>query len=604
MSSADQHLARGLRPRLTAKVHADERSLIVLALLIGVGGGLGAVAFRELIIGITRLATGHTDYAGLGRVANPHVPWLGPWFLLIVPVLGGLFYGPLLARFAPEARGHGVPEVMLAVARHGGRIRPRVAVVKALASAACIGTGGSVGREGPIVQIGAALGSALGHLMELPERHMRLLVACGAAAGISATFNTPIAGVFFAMEIILRRVDAASFGLPVVASVSAAAVGRAAFGNKPFLSLPAVHVQTAADYALFTGLGVLAAFVGLAFVRVLYASEDLADRWWRGPAWARPVAGGVLLGLLLLALPEMYGVGYPVLSHVVEGHDALAFVLLLMVAKAIATSTTIAIGGSGGVFAPSLFIGAMLGSAYGRAGHALLGGLIAGSGAYGVVGMGAVFAASARAPMTAVLILFELTGDPGVILPAMLAIAVAVAVADQVTKDNIYTLKLRRRGIDIDQRPEAELLVGRTVPASLRAGVEPVAWDTPLRDLADRMATADAVVLAVIGPDLGFEGIVTLTDVETHLGSDDQETITAATVLRTVSPVYVGDPLARALRTMSDADVDTLPILARGGNEIAGWLSSTDLLRAIRESGAARGVTPVDDVQARTPTPS
>ncbi|WP_051471459.1 chloride channel protein [Patulibacter minatonensis] len=433
------------------------RGLVVLAILIGLGGGLGAIAFRELIVGITHLATGHDDYAGLGRVAHPQLPWLGPWFLLVVPVLGGLVYGPLLAFFAPEARGHGVPEVMLAVARDGGRIRPRVAIVKALASAACIGTGGSVGREGPIVQIGSALGSTLGQLSRRSGDELRLLVGCGAAAGISATFDTPIAGVFFAMEVILRRVDAASFALPVLSSVVAAAVGRAVFGDEPFLALPHVTLSSAADYPLFVGLGVVAAIVGTGFVRTLYGVEDLADRLWRGPAWARPVAGGVLLGAMLLALPELYGVGYPVLTSVVEGHHALGLVLLLLVAKAVATSTTIAIGGSGGVFAPSLFLGAMLGSAFGRVGHLVLGGAMAASSAYGVIGMGAVFAACSRAPMTAVLILFELTGDSGVILPAMLAIVVAVATARALGHDDIYTLKLRRRGIDIDApRPPAE----------------------------------------------------------------------------------------------------------------------------------------------------
>ncbi|UTI63043.1 chloride channel protein [Paraconexibacter antarcticus] len=572
------------RARLSAWARTSDRPLIAMALLIGLGGGVGAVLFRELIIGITRLVTGREDYAGLGRVASTHAHWLGPWFLLLAPVLGGLFYGPLLARFAPEARGHGVPEVMLAVARQGGRIRPRVAVVKAFASAACIGTGGSVGREGPIVQIGSALGSALGQLADLPERHLRTLVACGAAAGISATFNTPIAGVFFAMEVILRRVDASSFGLPVVSSVAAAAVGRAAFGDKPFLTLPAVHVASVADYALFAGLGVLATLAGLGFVRILYGTEDLAERLWRGPAWARPVAGGLLLGLLLLALPEMYGVGYPVLSRVVEGHDALALVLLLMVAKAVATSTTIAIGGSGGVFAPSLFIGAMLGSAYGRTAHALLGGgLIAASSAYGVVGMGAVFAACARAPMTAVLILFELTGDPGVILPAMLAIATTVALADAITKDTIYTLKLRRRGIDIDAPAGERLLAGLRVPAPAPGGPAPVRWDRALTDLAGRFADTGTSTLAVMGPDRQFEGIVTLTDVEQHLDADDVAHLTAGTVLRPAPTVHQGDALHELLDALAQTGVESLPIFDRStAGAPTGWLGSADVLALIR----------------------
>ena len=277
---------------------------------------------------------------------NPLVPGLGIWFVVLAPVIGGLIYGPLVARFAPEARGHGVPEVMLAVNRLGGRIRPQVPVVKSLASAICIGSGGSVGREGPIVQIGSALGSVTGQLFGLQESQLRLLVACGAAGGISATFNAPIAGVFFALELILRNFQTQSFGLVVLSSVTADAIGRAAFGNHPFLSLPAFNFSSPLELVLYAGLGVLATGVGLAFVRVLYAGEDLADRLWRGPDWLRPAAGGILLGLLLLAVPQMYGVGYPVLERAVGGHYVILVLLGLLAAKILATSLTMWIGGS------------------------------------------------------------------------------------------------------------------------------------------------------------------------------------------------------------------------------------------------------------------
>ena len=385
------------------------------------------------------------------------MPGLGIWFVLFAPVIGGLVYGPLVARFAPEARGHGVPEVMLAVNRDGGRIRPRVPLVRSLASAICIGSGGSVGPEGPIVHIGSALGSLIGQLRRLPESQLRLLVACGAAGGISATFNAPIAGVFFSLELILRKFQARSFGLVVLSSVTADAIGRAAFGNHPFLSLPAFTLSSPLELVLYAGLGVLAAGVGLAFIRVLYAGEDLADRLWHGPDWLRPATGGILLGLLLLAVPQMYGIGYPVLQRAVAGHYVILVLLALLAAKVLATSLTMWIGGSGGVFAPSLFMGAMLGSAYGAAAHHFMPHLAAAAGAYGLVGMGAVFAATARAPITAVIIIFELTGNYQIILPLMLAAVVTTALCNALTRDTIYTLKLRRRGIDIDtpQAPSA-----------------------------------------------------------------------------------------------------------------------------------------------------
>ncbi len=419
----------------------------MLALAIGVGAGAGAVAFRYMILGFTELFSGHRDYSAAGHAANPGVPWLGIWFVLIAPVLGGLLYGPLVSRFAPEARGHGVPEVMYAVNRNGGRMRPQVPIVKSLASAICIGSGGSVGREGPIVQIGSALGSVTGQALKLPEGQLRLLVACGAAGGISATFNAPIAGVFFALELILRDFETRSFGLVVLSSVAADAVGRAAFGGHPFLRLPGFHFGSPLELLLYAGLGVLATVVGLGFVRILYSGEDLADRIWGGkPQWLRPGVGGVLLGLLLLAVPQMYGVGYPVLQDAVAGHYVILALLGLLAAKVIATSLTMWIGGSGGVFAPSLFMGAMLGSAYGAAAHDLLPGLAVAAGAYGLVGMGAVFAAAARAPITAVIIIFELTGDYQIILPLMFAVVVATAISNALSRDTIYTLKLRRRG--------------------------------------------------------------------------------------------------------------------------------------------------------------
>ena len=291
--------------------------MLVLSLLIGAGAGLGAVAFRYMILGFTYAFTGHRDYSAAGHASNPLVPGLGVWFVVLAPVVGGLIYGPLVSRFAPEARGHGVPEVMLAVNRLGGRMRPQVPIVKSLASALCIGSGGSVGREGPIVQIGSALGSVLGQFVRVTESQLRLLVACGAAAGISATFNAPIAGVFFALELILRNFETESFGFVVLSSVTADAIGRAAFGSHPFLTLPGFSFTSPLELVLYAGLGVLAVGVGLAFIRVLYAGEDLADRLWRGPGWLRPAAGGILLGLLLLAVPQMYGVGYPVLEHAV-----------------------------------------------------------------------------------------------------------------------------------------------------------------------------------------------------------------------------------------------------------------------------------------------
>ena len=419
-------------------IRTSPAGLGVLAIVTGAGAGLAALVFRSLIRWFTALLSGHPDYGAAGHAPNPWVPWLGPWFVVLAPAVAGLLYGPLIYRYAREARGSGVPEVMLAVAENGGRIRPAVAVVKSLASAICIGGGGSVGREGPIVQIGSALGSALGQRLRIAEPRLKLLLACGAAGGISATFNAPIAGVLFALELLLRDFSAESAGVVLLASVTAAVIGRAAFGPAAFLSVPPFALRSLAEYGFYAGLGLCAAVVGVAFIRVRYGLEDLANRVWRGPEWLRPAVGGLGLGLVLLVLPEMYGVGYPVLESAIREQYGPGLLILFLIGKIVATSLTIAIGGSGGVFTPTLFMGAMLGTAYGGVLHAAWPDLTGPAGAYGLVGMGAVFAAAARAPMTAVVSILELTGEYQLILPLMLAVALAAGTGRLLSRDTIF----------------------------------------------------------------------------------------------------------------------------------------------------------------------
>lgn len=576
---------------------ASPQATLGLALVVGLVAGVGAIAFRELIVGATELFSGRTDPSAAGRVANPEIPALGPWYLLLAPVLGGLLYGPLVARFAPEARGHGVPEVMFAVARHGGRIRPRVALVKALASAICIGSGGSVGREGPIVQIGSAMSSALGQRLRIDEARLRVLVACGAAGGIAATFNAPIAGVAFALEVILREFEAGALAAIVLSSVTSAAIGRLAFGDDPFLTLPQFGVVSAPEYLLYALLGLVAALVGVAFIRILYGMEDRADRLWRGPAWARPAVGGVLLGLLLLALPQMYGVGYPVLEQAVGGHDALALLLVLLVAKIVATSLTLSIGGSGGVFAPSLFLGAMLGSAFGQAAHGLLPSLTAPGGAYGIVGMGAVFAAASGAPATAVLIIFELTGDYTIILPLMVAVVVASAAARLLSADTIYTLKLRRRGIDLDARPGATA----RLPTAAAMGPVPaaIASQTALTAALEHFAVHHATVAPVPAPDGTLLGVVALRDVERALDADPGACV--GDLAHVPPTVRADEPLDVAVDAIADAAEDGIPVLASDGVALVGWITQRDALTAYR-SGAAASASPTSAMDSAAAT--
>lgn len=556
-----------------------------MALIVGAGAGGGAIVFRWLIATFTGIFTGHSDYSDAGHAANPHFPALGRWFVVLAPVIAGLLYGPLVQRFAKEARGHGVPEVMYAVARRGGRIRPQVAVVKSLASALCIGGGGSVGREGPIVQIGSALGSSIGQAVGLAENRTRVLLACGAGGGIAATFNAPLAGVFFAMELILRDFTAEAFGLVVLASVTASVIGQAAFGSSPFLHLPTFTVQHLSEYVLFAALGLIAGAVGVLFTRVLYWIEDGCDFLWRGPEWARPAVGGVLLGLLLLVLPQMYGVGYPVLEHAVTGDYTVVFLMLLLVGKMLATSLTIGIGGSGGVFAPSLFLGATLGAAFGAGAHAIAPGIAGPIGTYGLIGMGAVFAGAARAPITAVVIMFELTGEYSIILPLMAAIVLASALSRAITRDTIYTLKLRRRGIDLDAPPAGAPFAGVPVRAVMEAVPQLLQERMHLADAAAVLATSPHGVLPVVAADGGYRGTVTARAVASALvDAEDADTETIATITMLPKHVSAETDLSDALDTLVNANQAGLPVLDPGGQHLVGWITHQAVLAAFHRN--------------------
>ena len=570
-------------------VRSSDAGLLGLALVVGAATGAGAVGFRLLIEGLTFVFTGHADYSATPGAAHGWLPGVGRWFVVLAPALAGLLYGPLVQWGAPEARGHGVPEVMYAVARRGGRIPPRVAVVKSFASALCIGGGGSVGREGPIVQIGSALGSTVGRLIRVPEDRQRLLVACGAAGGIAATFNAPLAGVVFAMEIILRDFAARSFGMVVVSAVTASVVGRAALGNRAFLDLPDFTVHHLGSYALFAALGVLAGFVGVLFIRVLYGIEDLCDRVWRGPEWLRPAVGGLLLGLLLLAVPRMYGVGYPVLEGGVTGRYAVAVLLFLLAAKVVATSLTIGIGGSGGVFAPSLFVGAMLGAAFGQATAALAPAMSGAAGAFALVGMAAVFAGAARAPITAVLIVFELTGEYSLILPLMLAVSLATGISHLLSRESIYTAKLVRRGVDLDAPPPSWAAAHRVRSVMAPASVS-------VDDLTSPAVAADALrsmpdgELPVVDSTGHLIGVLTTRAVAERLGGgDDTE---AASVAATVADLVETRPTVTPDTTVADALDELERHDARGAavvdhGRVVGWFSARAVLEHIRGGGSA-----------------
>jgi CIC family chloride channel protein len=545
----------------SAWLGGNRLGLAVMALVVGAGAGLGAALFREMVFGATWLVTGHNQFGQQGHAASSHLPGLGIWFVLLVPVLGGIVYGPLIYRFAREARGHGVPEVMLAVAENGGRIRPQVTVVKAVASAITIGVGGSVGREGPIVQIGSALASTLGQLVRMSETRLRIIVACGAAGGIAATFNAPLTGLFFGFEIVLREFSLDALVATSLAAVTGDVISRALFGSAPFFAaIPhSLSLTNDATYLLVAVMAVAAGLLGVGFKTFLYWLEDFVDELWKGrPEWARPAVGGIALGALLLAVPQMYGVGYPVMNQAVGGHVVVGLLLLFVVTKVLATSLTLSIGGSGGVFAPSLFVGAMAGMAFGVLVHSLFGPDVGPAALYAVVAMGGVFAAAAQAPLTAVASVAEMTGNFGITLPIMLTCGIAAAVSKYLSYGSVYTTKLLRRGIDIE-RPRVNNALQRLTVADVMLPVD------SLQGVPGRVPSGE-------GPRL------------TTPANPWQDLGTVVADLRDPQELFGDETLEQALRQLTVYGRFGLPVLSKDRQHLRGWLTRHGVLAALASS--------------------
>ncbi len=443
-----------------------------LALGVGVVGGFGAVVFRDLI-GLVHnlLFTGRLALAYDSSLFTPPPPW--GVFVILVPVIGGMGVTWLVTTFAPEAKGHGVPEVMDAIYYNRGVIRPVVAVVKSLASALSIGSGAAVGREGPIIQIGSAFGSTLGQIVPMPSSERITLVAAGAGAGIAATFNTPIGGVLFATELMLPEISANTFMPVAIATGTATVIGRIFFGDAPAFSVPAdLAVMPPAAGAgialllLYALLGAIIAVAATGFIRGLHWAEDAFDLI-RNP-YLRHGGGMLLVGILLYALLRfgghyyVEGVGYATIQATLNGQlTAPAFLVLLYVCKLAATTTSLGSGSSGGIFSPSLFMGATLGAAFAGAVGAVLPGLAVNPAAFAMIGMGAMVGSGTGAAMTAVTMIFEMTRDYDIVLPLILSVAVALGVRRRLSRENIYTMKLVRRGHAIPKALHANMFLVR-----------------------------------------------------------------------------------------------------------------------------------------------
>ncbi len=564
-------VARYLR-RIRSLFGGDDAYALLLAAIVGTATGLGALGFRRLVQEVTHLSFGNASVLA-GAAA---LPWP---VRLMLPVAGMVAAWALTRWLAREAIGHGVPEVMEAVSLRAGRIRPRVVLVKAAASAMTIGTGGSVGREGPIVQIGSGIGSTLAQALGLDTRRTKLFVACGAAAGIAATFNAPIAGVIFSVEIILGSASIKTFSPIVVSAVMATAVSRWFLGSDAAFAVPTYSLESPGELLDYVALGFVAGVMGVGFVRGLYGIEDFFKRL-PGPAIVAPIVGGLLVGAIGLAMPAVYGLGYDAIERELHGQMVFGVLLGMLVAKMLATSITLAGGGSGGVFAPSLFIGATLGGIAGIAANQANLWPTASPGAYALVGMAAVVAATTHAPLTAVIIIFELTGSYEIILPLMLASIIASVVSVLLQRDSIYTLKLARRGTHIGASTEATAIRGTPV-LDIMAVVESTMHPSlPFDRVVARVVEHHAVYHYVVDDDGRLVGTISLVDVKNLLGVAELRHVANAHDI--MSPVDLtvgtGDTISECLEQFSETEnLTELPVVDSDG-VLRGVIRRRDIL--------------------------
>jgi len=573
-------MVRGILGRIRRSLggwHLHEQVyLSILAIAIGILSGYGALLFRLVI---------KAAQYGFYRNSNDFLTFghtLPTYLRVGLPALGGLIVGPIVYFGAREAKGHGVPEVMEAVALMGGRIRRRVALATIIASGITIGSGGSVGREGPIVQIGSSIGSTLGQILRVSPLRRRTLVGCGAAAGIAATFNAPIAGVLFAAEVILGDFGLATFSPIVLSSVTATTISRHYFGDFPAFIIPTYKLVSLWEFFFYPVLGVAAGLIALLFVVTLYKSEDLFEGL-RIPGYLKPALGGLIIGFLLLIWPYVFGVGYGGINLSLKNQLPGLVLFPLIFVKIIATSITLGSGGSGGVFAPSLFIGAMTGGFFGWGIHELFPLITADSGAYALVAMGAVVAATTHAPITAIIIIFEMTATYEIILPLMISCILSTLIATSLKSGSIYTTKLLRRGMDVSQSWEQSVLQTVKVGDIMDSHVVTIREDEPLVDIIERFKTEDISHLYVVNEGNNLRGIISFRDIRPVLQEETlSRLVIAADVATTeILTLYTTDNIQVALQKMSSRGISQLPVVAEDdGKKILGTVSRKSVMAA------------------------
>lgn len=553
---------------------SEQKKLIILSVIVGVISGVSAFLFKHLIDEVYHLCC-------TLPLSNPFFSI--HWYRPLLTATGGLLAGLIIFYFAREAKGHGVTEVIYALRRRGGVIRPRVALVKSIASALTIGTGGSAGPEGPIIQIGATVGSALGQWLHLSPRYLKTLVAAGAAGGIAAVFNAPIAAVIFAMEVLLRDFSR-GFSMVVLASVTGSITSHLLLGDNVFLPTRAFGIEHPAELGLYFLLGILAAPIAKGFIKSLLFFEEFFEGLKCVPEPAKPMIGGLLVGTVGLFIPKILGAGYAETTLVLlTGSDtflwSFSLLGLLIIGKALATSVTLGSGGSGGLLMPSLFIGAMTGNLFGNVARFFFP-TIASSGAYALAGMGLIFACVAQAPFTVIVMMFEITHDYRIVIPLMFAVTVAMLMSRRIGAIGLDAHVLLKRGIQLEKESHHDPLMDILVGEVMVTEVDVVRPEMTIEEFTQFTGENPHTGFPVANAEGEVLGLVTYIEIHRALssGAGSKELSVEKIMRKDLAFLSPHENLADAMEKMQKFHVDRLPVVEEGSTHLVGLITRSNMM--------------------------
>jgi len=507
----------------------------------------------------------------------------GVLYVILVPAIGGLVVGTLAMVFEKGKKGEGIPNVILAVATKGGIIKGSVAILKTIQTAISIGTGGAGGKEGPIVQIGAAIGSGFGQFLNLSSDRLRILVGCGAAAGLSAAFNAPLGGAIFTMEIILRTFNSRSLGPIIVSSVFATVISRGFIGEEPAFQIPVYNLNSNSEFLFYIVLGILSGLMAVYFVKVIFYFDEMFTKL-TVPTFLKPAIGGLMVGIIGVLLPGIYGFNQQSLDKSLYNQNTLELMILLFLLKPLATSLTVGSGGHGGTFAPSLFTGAMLGGAFGQVVNILFPEIPAAPGAYALVGMGAVVAGTTHASLTALIMVFEMTNNYKIILPLMLTIIISTMISKGILKGSLYTLRLGKEGTGLDvYGRKSSVLKSMKISSIVEDVKEFIHESDTYQRVVESLRNSQYETLLVVDKSGEVKGVISYTDLRKSLF--DEETMAVMEFLiagdlmkKRFTKISDLENADNALKMMETFDLEFLPVY-NTDDKFIGVVSKQKILR-------------------------